>query len=63
MSEFKKELERIINEHSCENESDTPDFILAEYLCSCLKAFDSAVKKRETWWDRKEEESLTKTGQ
>ena len=53
MDEFRKELEHLINKHSYENGSDTPDFILADYLRDCLNAFDSAVRKRETWWGRK----------
>lgn len=31
-SEFKKELEHLINRASQESKSDTPDFILAKYL-------------------------------
>lgn len=33
---FEKELQTLINRHSKENESDTPDFILANYLKDCL---------------------------
>ena len=40
---FEKELENLINIHSMENDSDTPDFILAEYLRKCLAAFNVAV--------------------
>ena len=63
MSEFRKELEETINKHSCENESDTPDFILADYLQDCLKAFDSAVRNRERWYGRehKPEETQEQT--
>lgn len=43
---FAKELEILINKHSLENDSNTPDFLLAEYLCSCLDAFNLATKKR-----------------
>lgn len=52
---FRKELQELINRHSLENESDTPDWILAEYLASCLVAFDIAVLRRETWWGREKE--------
>lgn len=52
MSDFKKELETLINRHCCENGSDTPDFILAEYLQACLKALDAAVNVRETWYGK-----------
>ena len=49
-SRFRKELESLINSNLMENGSDTPDFILAEYLSNCLVVFDSAVKKRDKWY-------------
>jgi hypothetical protein len=49
MSTFEKELTSLINRHSKENESDTPDYILARYLIKCLDAFNTSVKKRDTW--------------
>ncbi len=49
---FKQELERLINRNSKENESNTPDYILAEYLDNCLKSFDSAVNIREKHFGR-----------
>lgn len=51
--EFKKELKRLINCYSMENGSDTPDFILAEYLTDCLESYDDAVRSREKWYGRK----------
>lgn len=48
-SEFKTELAQLINRASAENGSDTPDFILAEYLNNCLQIFDSAVRARDNW--------------
>lgn len=50
MDNFRKELEQLINKNSLENGSNTPDFILAEYLDNCLKAFDLAVLKRKSWF-------------
>lgn len=50
MSNFRKQLEELINSHSLENESNTPDFILAEFLVSSLAAFDNAVKHRTDWY-------------
>lgn len=50
MSEFKKKLEDIINRCSKENGSDTPDFILAEYLIGCLETFDRATRLRTEWY-------------
>ncbi len=49
---FRSDLESIINRHSQENGSNTPDFILAEYLQACLRAFDLAVVARERWYGR-----------
>lgn len=50
---FEKELEQLINRHSKENASNTPDFILAEYVSGCLGAFNAAVDSRESWYGRK----------
>lgn len=47
---FRRELMNVINKHSKENGSNTPDFILAEYLTDCLKAFDKATKYRDNWY-------------
>ncbi len=53
-SRLRKDIEQAINKHSIESGSDTPDFILAEYLTDCLHAFDKATVKREEWYGRKE---------
>ena len=39
--EFEQEIRVVINKLSLENNSDTPDFILAEFLTNCLKDWDS----------------------
>lgn len=44
---FQTELERLINRHSMENGSDTPDYVLAEYLCNALAHFDLATRSRD----------------
>lgn len=49
MSELSKRIRSIINELSEENNSNTPDFILAEYLVQCLRNFESAANAREKW--------------
>lgn len=49
---FRVELEKLINRESRENGSNTPDFILAEYLAQCLVAFDHAVQARERHYGR-----------
>jgi hypothetical protein len=55
-SKFRKDIARVINRLSLENESNTPDFILAEYLTSCLRAFDNATNRREEWYGREPKE-------
>lgn len=45
-NKFTYELEQLINRHSMENGSNTPDFILAQYLVSCLRAFNVAIERR-----------------
>lgn len=49
---FRDKLEALINCESRENGSNTPDFLLAEYLVDCLVAFDKAVNAREGWFGR-----------
>ena len=60
MSQFRKDLEVLINQNSMENESNTPDFILADYLEDCLNAFDKAVCKRSEWYKREKNEITDK---
>lgn len=50
--ELAEEIAAVINRHCAENESDTPDFILADYLMMCLVAFGRAVRRREKWYGR-----------
>jgi hypothetical protein len=47
---FRKSLEELLNYHSKENGSNTPDYVLAEYLDGCLKNFDKTMKSREQWF-------------
>jgi hypothetical protein len=48
-TQFEREIAEVINRHSRENGSDTPDFILAAYLVNCLFAFDQAASWRAKW--------------
>lgn len=57
LSYFETELQRLINKFSLENDSDTPDFILAQYLTECLITFNSMVLRREEWYGRTKKES------
>lgn len=51
-SDFSTELESLLNRHSMENASNTPDFILAHYLLGCLNVWNVGVQQRETWYGR-----------
>lgn len=51
-SEFRIELEQLLNRHSMENGCDSPDFILAKFLVSALDNFNAAVNEREEWYGR-----------
>jgi hypothetical protein len=51
-NQLRKEIAAAINRVSAENGSNTPDFILAEYLTDCLVAFDKAVKAKEKWYGK-----------
>jgi hypothetical protein len=52
LATFKRELAGLINYCSLENMSNTPDFILAEYLTDCLVAFTAASRAREKWYGK-----------
>lgn len=49
---LKEHLRQAINRLSMESGSDTPDFILAEFLVECLTSYDKAVVAREKWHGR-----------
>ncbi len=57
---FEEQLTHLLNRYSKENDSNTPDFILAEYMKSCLKIFNTAVQQRETWYGRDQRPPKTK---
>lgn len=50
MEDFRNELTSLLNRYSRENESNTPDFILADFLIGCLAVFDVATSRREKWY-------------
>jgi hypothetical protein len=49
---FREELQHLINRYGVENASDTPDYLLANYLMACLDAFNGTVRSREQWYGR-----------
>lgn len=52
MTELEKDIASVLNKHSAENDSNSPDWILAQYLCACLAAFNGATQQREGWYGR-----------
>jgi len=49
---FQEELENLINRHSMENGSNTPDYVLAKYLYECLENFNNIIRLRENHYGR-----------
>lgn len=45
-------LASALNRYSAENPSDTPDWILAQFLLGCLAAWNQGVQQREKWYGR-----------
>ena len=52
--EFTRELASLLNRASAENGSNTPDFVLADYLRTCLRALDEAINARSKWYGRQD---------
>lgn len=50
-STFEQKLDGLINECSLEMESDTPSFILAQYIRGCLDAYNKTVHARDNWYN------------
>lgn len=46
---FTERLSDLINQFSKENDSGTPDYILAEYLAGCLDVYNKTIKARADW--------------
>ena len=57
-----KDIADVLNRHSAENGSDTPDFILAKYLVDCLVAFNEAVTQRTGFYRNIEPDPDTQAG-
>ena len=49
---FRDELELLLNRYHMENGSDTPDFLLANYLIGCLQVWNTVVPQRDHWSGR-----------
>lgn len=46
-----EEIRQVLNRASRENESNTPDYLLAEYLMSCLEAGENLIVSRDSWYN------------
>ena len=60
MSTLDDDLRELLNRHSRENMSDTPDFILARYLMDCLAVFEAAMGLRDAWYRSEAPKEVTK---
>lgn len=56
--DLRKELTALLNRHSAESGSDTPDWVLAQYLLDCLAGWDRAIVARQRWYDDNEDTAL-----
>lgn len=54
-TDFRHDLAVLINRHGLDNESNTPDFVLADYLACCLATFKTQVAARDGWFEHKKE--------
>ena len=50
---LESKISELLNVYNQESLSNTPDFILAEYLTNCLNAFNYATKERDRWYNIK----------
>lgn len=47
---LREEIRDAINRHSAENNSNTPDHVLAAFLMESLRAFDQATAMKDRWY-------------
>jgi hypothetical protein len=59
VTKLEREITTALNCHSAENGSNTPDFILAQYLIASLGAFNEAMRQREQWYGREDKPAST----
>ena len=52
-SDFEEDLALLLNRYSAENESNTPDYVLATFLLGCIESFNTATNMRDNWWGSK----------
>lgn len=59
---FHEGLRQLINQHSMENPSNTPDYILAKMLEEMLMAFANCVRARDEWYDGANKPGIVEPG-
>lgn len=47
---FEKDIEKVININCIENHSNTPDFLLSEYLTKTLNLIGELITSRDNWY-------------
>lgn len=56
--QLRKDICEAINRNSIENDSDTPDFALADFLIDCLNAYEAATRAKDIWHGHHEEPTV-----
>jgi hypothetical protein len=57
-ADFEKDLRVLINKHIVENGSDTPDFIMSDFLSVVIAAFNNSVRARDKWYNRPKQQDV-----
>lgn len=60
ISKLENDIRCLLNRESAENESDTPDWVLASYLRRCLDTFNACVNMRERYYGRELRQKSTR---
>ena len=47
-----REISSVLNKYIQENRSNTPDYMLAEFMLGCLNVYENTISKREVWFNR-----------
>lgn len=51
MTKFEEKLTELINTYYTQNDSKTPDFILADFIMNSINAFNNSVILRDKWYE------------
>ena len=49
--EIVRDLAKVVNKYSLEQESQTPDYILAEYMLKSLSDLNRLMRDRDYWYN------------